>query len=352
MSVTLSEIAKIAGVSRQAVAAVLRPSGTSKVSKALRSRIEHIVASVNYIPNQSARHLKGISSHTIGLFGAPYANAVESTYSNEISFGFDAHGYNLLTSYGIGKVAAGRAIRDLLSKGVDGVVITTADNPLSSEGLEDVLPFIFCPPAFQPGCDIYVDHASGVYKATDFLLTHGCTRPLFFATSYSRTLSNSPMHEKLRGFREACSVHGRKSKFLTLEQCGTKVSDLLSSLRAQRPDAIIACNDYYAGRIMHLLLDAGVKIPQEVKIIGYDGLSLCDLCPVSLATVIQPIRRKADETVRLLLKRLSGAGATSKPLALKPQFQPSESCGEALPHNHNILPLEDRLSLEMQWNRT
>ena len=106
----MNDIARTAGVSRQAVAAALNPKGTSKVSEKMRNRILHIAKLLNYIPNQAARHLKGVANHTIGVYGAPYAYVEEQTYFNELSQAFDRHGYNLITSYGINKEAAERAV--------------------------------------------------------------------------------------------------------------------------------------------------------------------------------------------------------------------------------------------------
>ena len=150
MPVTMNDIARTAGVSRQAVAAALNPKGTSKVSEKMRNRILHIAKLLNYIPNQAARHLKGVANHTIGVYGAPYAYVEEQTYFNELSQAFDRHGYNLITSYGINKEAAERAVRDLLGKGIDGLIITTAYNPLAESGLRTLIPSVFCPPAVPP----------------------------------------------------------------------------------------------------------------------------------------------------------------------------------------------------------
>lgn len=80
MSVTMKEIANIAGVSRQAVAAVLSGSGSSRVSSTTRERIRHLAASLHYIPNGRAQSLKGAGNRTIGVYGVPYASVLEQCF--------------------------------------------------------------------------------------------------------------------------------------------------------------------------------------------------------------------------------------------------------------------------------
>lgn len=352
MSVTMNDIARIAGVTRQAVAAALDAKGTSKVSKAMRRRILEIAAELNYIPNQAARHLKGVSNHTIGVYGAPYAQVQEQTYFNELSVALDGHGYNLITTYGMNSRAADRAIRELLGKRIDGIIITTQYNPLAEFGLNGLVPSVFSPPARIEGADVYIDHAAGNSQAAEYLLERGCKKGVYVAPIFDRDIFGSPNREKYEGLLRVFRQHGRQLDVLTIEECSGRADALIRRIREMAPDVIFCSNDYYAGRLVAALAAAGVGIPDELKVVGYDGLALCDLCAVPLATVIQPIMKRAEATAGLLLKRIKEQERAAEPadIAIASYFYPSKSCG-AENKMLDIFPLHNTYSsLEMSWN--
>jgi|GEM_PF-1215512 DNA-binding LacI/PurR family transcriptional regulator len=352
MPATMNDIARAAGVTRQAVAAALNPKGTSKVSEAMRQRILEIVADLNYIPNQAARHLKGVSNHTIGVYGAPYAQVQEQTYFNELSVAFDRHGYNLVTSYGMNEKASGRAIRELLGKRIDGIIITTQYNPLHDSGLSGLVPSVFSPPARIEGADIYIDHAAGAASAAEYLLEKGCRRGIYVAPIFDRNIFGSPNREKYEGLLRAFKRRNRKLDILIMEECLGQADILIRKIREMAPDVIFCSNDYYAGRLVSALVTAGIRVPEEMKVVGYDGLALCDLCAVPLATVIQPIMKRAEASAKLLLKRIKEQDRRAEPadMALAPYFYPSKSCG-AENEMLKIFPLHNTYSsLEMTWN--
>lgn len=354
MPVTMNDIARTAGVSRQAVAAALNPKGTSKVSEKMRSRILHIAKLLNYIPNQAARHLKGVANHTIGVYGAPYAYVEEQTYFNELSQAFDRHGYNLITSYGINKEAAERAVRDLLGKGIDGLIITTAYNPLAESGLRTLIPSVFCPPARIENADIFIDHAAGTFLAAEHLLEQGCRKGVYLSSFHNKSIFSNPGKEKFNGLKKAFELHGKPLSALTVEECSGKAEEIIRRLKKLAPDVVFCCNDYFAGRLISALLDHGVRVPEEIKVVGYDGLALCDLCAVPLATVIQPIRKKAELTVELMLKRIEAGDSDSEPAmtAVEPYFYPSASCGAKNEKLKEFPIYDDRPSLEMIWTQS
>ncbi len=353
MPVTMNDIAQAAGVTRQAVAAALNPKGTSKVSEAMRQRILKIADNLNYIPNQAARHLKGVSNHTIGVYGAPYAQVQEQTYFNELSVALDRHGYNLITSYGMNDEAADRAVRELLGKRIDGIIITTQYNPLAGSGLDGMIPSVFSPPGRIEGADIYIDHAAGNSQAAEYMLQCGCKKGVYIAPAFDKSIFGNPNREKYEGLLRVFKKHGCPLEILTIEECAGEAETLLRKLRRMAPDVLFCSNDYYAGRLISALTGAGFKIPEELKIVGYDGLSFCDFCAVPLATVIQPTLKRAEATAELLLKRIAGKICQAEPanIAIAPYFYPSRSCA-AENRTLEIFPLYDSFSsLEMTWNK-
>ena len=153
MPVTMKEIAKIAGVSQPAVSAALSSKGTTKVSEEMRRKILRIAEELNYMPNNAAQRLRGRATRTIGIFGVPYVSVLTQALMLDISLELEKLNYNLLTCYGDGEDAAVSAVRELVGKGIDGLIITTDFNPLEHFRTPPV-PYVFCPPYQLDGFDV------------------------------------------------------------------------------------------------------------------------------------------------------------------------------------------------------
>lgn len=349
MPVTMKEIAAIAGVSRQAVAAALDDIGTSKVSAATREKIREIARRMNYFPNVSARRLKGAASMTIGIYGVPYASVLSQCLFNEMSVFLDRRGYNLMASYGMNEDTAEHAVRGLIAKGVDGLIVTTQYNPVSMWKLS-ALPSVFVPPGLIEGSDVCVDHAAGTAQAVKALLKKG-RKKFIFLNAEDDGIFGIPNMEKYRGFSETLAKAGIEGRLLPLKECGGNTDKLTEIIKEISPDAIFCSNDYFAGRIIAVLTAGGVKIPEDVMVVGYDGLSLCDLCAVPLSTIVQPIRKMAETTVELLLERIKNKTTNHVPadIRLEPVFYPSASTGD-VGRKWKDLPVSDYYSnLEANW---
>ena len=138
---------------------------------------------------------------------------------------------------------------------------------------------------------------------------------------------------------------------LTVEECGGEGAVLVERLRQMAPDVLFCVNDYFAGRMVSLLLAAGIRVPDDMMVVGYDGLSICDLCSVPLSTVVQPLKKRAEIAVKLLLERIKEGNRSPEPagIRLPSYFYPSASCGFK---NEKIqkLPLYNSYSmLETNW---
>ncbi|MCR4574096.1 MAG: LacI family transcriptional regulator, partial [Lentisphaeria bacterium] len=303
MAYTMKDIAKIAGVSRQAVAAALSDTGTSKVSEKTRERVRTIAEKLHYVPNQNAKRLRGGSSNMIGIYGVPYVSVLEQSLFLELSVELSRYGYNLTTSYGWGEKASEQAIRNLLAHGVDGVIVTTMDNPMTKFELDKV-PYVFSPTAGVEDYDVVVDHAAGTCEAMKALVAAGRKSAVCLAPTFMGGYYEEANRQKYQGIVEGLKEIGVTPSILTVEECGGEGAVLVERLRQMAPDVLFCVNDYFAGRMVSLLLAAGIRVPDDMMVVGYDGLSICDLCSVPLSTVVQPLKKRAEIAVKLLLERI------------------------------------------------
>ena len=350
MAYTMKDIAKIAGVSRQAVAAALSDTGTSKVSEKTRERVRTIAEKLHYVPNQNAKRLRGGSSNMIGIYGVPYVSVLEQSLFLELSVELSRYGYNLTTSYGWGEKASEQAIRNLLAHGVDGVIVTTMDNPMTKFELDKV-PYVFSPTAGVEDYDVVVDHAAGTCEAMKALVAAGRKSAVCLAPTFMDGYYEEANRQKYQGIVEGLKEIGVTPSILTVEECGGEGAVLVERLRQMAPDVLFCVNDYFAGRMVSLLLAAGIRVPDDMMVVGYDGLSICDLCSVPLSTVVQPLKKRAEIAVKLLLERIKEGNRSPEPagIRLPSYFYPSASCGFK---NEKIqkLPLYNSYSmLETNW---
>ena len=350
MAFTMKDIAKIAGVSRQAVAAALSDVGTSKVSEKTREHVRSIAEKLHYVPNQSAMRLNGCSSYTIGIYGVPYVSVLEQSLFQELSVVLSQYGYNLIASYGMGEKAAEQAIRKMMSHGVDGIIVTTQDNPMTQFELDNV-PYVFCPPAEVKGFDVAVDHAAGTREAMKNLVAAGKKSAAFLAPTFMGSIYEEPNRQKYQGIVEGLQEIGVTPSILTVEECGGEGAIIVERLRQMAPDVLFCSNDYFAGRMLQLLLASGIRVPNDMMVVGYDGISFCDMCAVPLSTIVQPVQKRAEKAVELLLERIRTGNKSPSPagIRLPSYYYPSASCGI---NNDKIkkLPLYNSFSiLEANW---
>ena len=328
MTFTMKDIAKIAGVSRQAVAAALNDKGTSKVSEKTRQRVRSIAEKVNYVPNRNAKCLRGGSSNTIGIYGNPYGSVLEQSLFYELSVELSRYGYSLTISYGWGENASEQSIRNLLAYGVDGIIVTARDNPMSKKEFDNV-PYVYTPSAEAEGFDVVVDHAVGTREAMKALIAAGRKSTVFLTPTDMSGFYQEPNRQKFKGIAEALKEIGVTPTILTVEDYDGEGAVIVEQLRQIAPDVLFCINDYFAGRMVSLLLAAGIRIPDDMMVVGYDGMSICDMCAVPLSTVVQPLKKRAEVVVKLLLDRIKEGNRPHEPagIRLPSYFYPSASCG-------------------------
>ena len=344
MAATMKDIARIAGCTRQAVSSVFNKGGTTKVSPATREHILKIARELHFVPNQNARQLKGASSNTIGIYGVPYASVLNQSLFNLLSVELERYGYNLMACYGMTEEVTEHAIRRLFAKGIDGMIITTQNNPIFQYDLPPI-PYVFMPPAATDAYDISVDHSVGTKEAAEYLLRAGRKKTLFL-TPMSTGIYSLPTQQKFEGIRSVMP----DVIFMNIAEANGNTEVILQNIINAGVDSVFCSNDYFAGRLIQLLLGANIKVPEDIMVVGYDGLAICDLCAVPLATVIQPISAEAKAAVDLLLQRINSKDCKPEPagISLKPYFYPSCSCGAEAKTSQ--LPLYNSYSsLEAIW---
>lgn len=323
MSVKMQKIAELAGVTRQAVSAVMNHPDNCRISAPVQEKIRRIAAELGYIPNAAARMLKGVSPRMIGLVGEfPYFGIRPSLF-REFTARLREMNYDITVRFSKTRLAESELagiVRELEMKGMDAIVVMS-DTPCDRSSLS--LPHLLLGSRdYDVGCS----RRQGMYLAASHLFGHGRRRVGFVH------IRSNFLPERLEGWRQACIEHtGGPQDGLEIcaDQCGNDTDSIIRRIRELKLDAVCAQNDFVAGRLIHSLLRRGIRVPDDIAVIGFDGLSFCDFCAVPLATVILPVREQARQGVELLMERIRNKTLHIGPARIEvaPMVYGNVSCG-------------------------
>lgn len=289
---TLHQVARMAGVSPATVSRYL--NGTARVSDEKRGSIERAILELNYKPNQVAQSLKMGSSHTIGVL----TQSLVSGYFNEAMTGIEdvmkQAGYALLIMSGHWRAdQEAERVETLIGRRVDGVVILTG-NMADSQ----ILDFSQRVPIVAFGRQLRservlgfsLDNYAGACHAVGHLIEHGHRRIAFIA--------GPPDHfdaqARLAGYRDTLARHG-----MPLDEELVAQGDFLESgglaavermlARGTGFSAIFAANDLMAFGARLALYRRGIRVPEDVSIVGFDDVPGSMYTTPPLTTVRQPL---------------------------------------------------------------
>lgn len=328
---TIDDVAEKAGVSISTVSRVI--NRTVPVSEEIAIRVQQVMQELNYVPRVAARNLATNKTNTIGLlltdiggdFFAPLLSGIESVAGEA--------GYDLLISTA-GRRGPHTTLPPSLGKhNSDGLLVFTqalTDSALS-QATHNGLPLVLIhqrPPADVPiPCVTIENKAASAALVSHLITTHQRQNILF--------LRGTPQHEdaywREMGYRQALAQHGLPLNPLLIaagdfnrEVAYYSVLELLAS--GVYFDAVFAGDDEAAVGVFQALHTAGVKIPQEVAVVGFDNQRFAELLTPSLTTIHAPTEQVGAEAAQQLLHLIHGRPTT--PLTLLPtQLIIRHSCG-------------------------
>lgn len=324
MAITMKELAELAGVSRPAVSAVLNNSLGSRVSVATRRRILQLARDHQYMPNRAAQILNHAPSGLIGLLSMSRRTGISAVLQTELIAALQREGYDILTHHVYGQEEElDRPLAEFMSRRVEGVVALNLQVPILAAGKS--VPVVTCTNYTDVPFDIGVDRRAGGYQAARHLIDHGRRRLMYLSLRAGRFDI-----DKHAGVVQAMEEAGLEVTPETWLHGDTQdLRTITKQFVAGRVDAVVCANDHIATKLVIALEDAGIKVPDDIALTGFDGFAFCDFARVPIATVVQPIRQQAAATARLLLERIRGQASEVSPakLYLSPTFRPSASCG-------------------------
>jgi DNA-binding LacI/PurR family transcriptional regulator len=306
--VTSMQVAQRAGVSQSAVSRVFTPgaSASAKTVEAVKKAADEL----GYRPNMMARAMITGKSRIIGLVVAYLDNQFYPLALERLSNALQEQGYHILvfTVPNDGDRVA-KVMLELLDYQVDGIITASVSitNDLTERCAAVGIPIVMFNRA-QDGRDISAvtsANVAGGRNVANFLISSGYKK----IAHISGWLETSTGRDRLEGFREAMSVvemapHSVIDGHFSQDIAAQATRDMMKG--ATPPDAIFVGNDHMAFAVMDTLrFELGLRIPEDVAIVGYDDVPLAQWASYDLTTVRQPVNRMVQATIDILLSQIN-----------------------------------------------
>ncbi|WNS73671.1 LacI family DNA-binding transcriptional regulator [Bacillus sp. DTU_2020_1000418_1_SI_GHA_SEK_038] len=291
MSATIKDVAKLAGVSTASVSRVINSKGY--VSTETRKKIEEAIKLLNFEPNEVARSLTVKKSKTIALFIPDITNPFFATLAKGVEDYVNFRGFTLILCNYEQTGKNKKVYVDLLKqKYVDGIIfaagVLNPEDAIKIRNSKIPLVVLDRVPDMDIECEILVDNYKGAKQAVEHLLKMGCKK---IAHIYG-PLEISTARERLKGYEDVVQHYSWFTPSL-LAQGHFSIEGGIEATRKildKHPDVdgIFAGNDMNAIGALKLLYQKGIKVPEELAICGYDGISLTEITTPEITTVVQP----------------------------------------------------------------
>jgi LacI family transcriptional regulator len=312
--VTIYDLASALNLSIATVSRALKNDPV--VNKQTKKKIFDLAEKMEYRTNHFARNLRSQHTNTIGII----VHELNSNFINSVLAGVEKvtteAGYDLIIAHSsesyIKEVANAK---NLFEKRVDGLIASLS---FDSKNLDHFkvfkdkgVPVIFFDRVEQEGNNtvVVIDNYKCGYQATQHLIEQGCKRIVHITSNLKRNVYS----ERFKGYKEALSDNGiaYDEKLLMINDLSEKagIESAMQILKMDPlPDAAFITNDFVAAVCMRTLKENGIRIPEDIAIVGFNNDAICTLVEPSLTTINYPGIDVGEVAARNLVNHLKGIG--------------------------------------------
>tara|TARA_Y100000588_G_C14128132_1_gene870308 strand:- start:60 stop:1103 length:1044 start_codon:yes stop_codon:yes gene_type:complete len=341
MAVTIKDIAKLAGVSYSTVSRSLNDS--ELVAEKTRKRVKRIANELGFEFNAGARSLSTSRTGTVGII---YPDDFEnfgthlyySSLHHQLRRGLEKQELDLIVAFSENSFTGKNNVKRLITQGkLDGLII--AQTEVDHETLDYIeaskIPYVF----FHHPVDldlgdvdaIYMDHIRGGYIATEHLIEKGRRKLLCIAAG-----QDLEYRQRSEGFKKALKDHRipfKEDMIITAKPDFKIVQEMVKDniQRIKEADGLFVQTDLMAWGVLEYLKITGVKVPEDIAIVGYDNIELSEYLTPSLTTVHQPREEIGLLTCERLVQKINEVDDGFKKkrrILLQPKLVVRQSSGE------------------------
>jgi DNA-binding LacI/PurR family transcriptional regulator len=303
-NITSLDVARLAGVSQSAVSRVFTPGAS--VSPKMTAKVNAAALELGYRPNVLARSLITGKSRIIGVVVAYLENQFYPEVLELLSNSLQASGYHVLMIMASSVTNIDQVMEEIIDYQVDGLVLASVD---MSSGLAERCIDAGIPVVLFNRCQddetlpaVTSDNHAGGRKVANFFIAAQHER-IGYIAGWEEA---STQRDRERGFVDRLNEQGIK---LFAREVGgfdhEEAQEATKRMFSQRPypDAVFVANDHMAFGVLDTLrFDLGIKVPEEVSVVGYDDVPLASWKAYDLTSVRQPAQQMVEKTIEILLQ--------------------------------------------------
>lgn len=310
---TITDVARVAGVSTASVSKVLR--GSRGVSAATEATVRRAMEELGYRPHAAARGMRG-QTYTIGAVMSDLSNPFFPEIVEGMRSQLEGTDYQVLLGPG-GPGAPGQHAMTtaMLDRQMDGMILIAPAMPpsaIDAAAQEKPLVVIGNHGVNDHWDTVVDDDLRGAALIVDHLTALGHRRIGYIAhrDDADAVSARQPHSMRANGYRAAMTAAGLAAEIDVVQTSWTEEGGYQGALellsRPQRPTAVFAGADVAALGVLRAVFEADLRVPEDVSVVGYDNTSIASLRPISLTSVDQSGRVMGASATRLLLERIEG----------------------------------------------
>lgn len=337
MNVTIKDIARIINVSHTTVSRALNDSPL--ISESTKKKVRKIAEKYNYRPNVSARSLVLAKSYNIGLFFTTIKKGTSANFFLNSVRGVNAiiRDHYSLSVEGLDDF---QDFRKISPRYYDGIILmsqSTGDDQLIRHIIQNNIPFVLLNRESDIGkvTTILADDTIGAYKATNWLIRHGHRRIGIiegkpeFKTSHRRKEGYlRALNENRIRYNSSWSANGNYD----LEGGYKAMHTLLN--KPEIPTGIFCLNDDMAVGAMKAIFESGLKIPEDISLIGFDDSIFASYLTPSLTSVSRPIEKMSAKGTEIVLEKIHGREKKIETIYLRTELKIRDSVQDINKHTN------------------
>ena len=328
--VTIKDVAKAAGVSCATVSRAF--SESQEIGKETKKKILEISEKMGYSPSAVARSMVSKKTETVGIIVPSIQNPYMSEFTSHLEEKLRSMGYGIMVcSSNYDPEIEHQTLQMLIGKQVDGVIIM----PGSAETYNTLLPLMQSVPTVFigenlqdfPETYVSIDNYNATRIGTEYLYSLGHRKILYLGNR-----KNSLTHERrLAGYMDVCKQYKLKPEVLksNYQRSSKEVGYLLAKALFEKPlkcTAIFCASDNLAIGVMQAADEKGIKIPEDVSIMGFDNILFSNLPRISLTTIDHSLGSLANAAIDLMMNKIKNGDAGYEHRILMPMLVERTSC--------------------------
>jgi len=334
--VSIKEVARIAGVSIATVSRCI--NNPLQVKEKTRARVQRAILKTGYSPNTIAQSFRRGKTNIIMVvlpsIGDPFFTDVMQGIHSVVS----EHGYSIIINEtNFNTMTAEEVGAIMVSRQADGFILLASIFPFGNEVLKKTenraQPIVI-------GCEtisaslaglpsVHIDNVKAAREATNFLVSHGHKKIAFISGQKTSLLTSdresgyrSAMHEAGLNIAEGWVIEGQ----LTIDGAARACRELLK--HPDRPTAVFCANDEMAMGCMSEIKNQGLKVPDDISVMGFDDIRYAAVTEPALTTISQPAREIGERVATRLFKAIeTGHQPNNKPVILPHELVVRDSVG-------------------------